>query len=734
MRSIDLPRTRVALLAAAIFICSADAFAEGSSPRDFTTYRPAANATQIVPSQAPNIDGDLSDPVWNKAPAIEEFYQLEPHEGAPASERTVVRVLYDENNLYFGIMAYDDEPGRITARIKQRDGGIDVDDIIRIYLDPDMTRRNGYAFEVNPLGARREGLIQNNTDMLYEWNTLWSAKSRILANGWSTEVAIPFRSLSYDGRKDWGFDLFRLVRRKNERIRWSSINKTISSVDITRSGTLSGISGIREGLGLDIQAYMAGRYTKNWDAPGTDTGFSLRPSGNAYYKITPALTGTLTYNTDFSDAPLDRRQVNISRFSLFYPERRDFFLQDNSAFEFGGLNLNVNTDPNAQPFFSRRIGIVNGEPVNILGGAKVSGEYDDIGIGLMTVGTARGAGAGEQLLTVGRLTMPVFSESKLGLIVTNGDPTGASHNTLAGGDFQFHDTTLLPGQSVQGDLFYERSFSSTLGQDDAYGFTLNFPNEPWNGYFRFKQVGQNFDPELGFVSRPGIREYSGNIARRNRYSDSFVRWGEAGVWWDVATGLNNSIESRLNGAWTAAYTNSGDLFLLEDWVDYENVSAPFDLPHNVTVPAGQYTFNVAHFHTETAPGRFLSGVLDVQCCGFYGGSLLQTDLTVNANPNETFTISARHTMQKIDMPTGHVIIHVGTLDMSMNFTPDMQLRGQAEYDNISNDLNFSLRYRWEFEPGSELLVVAGDDATFNGHYYQSHTSQVSVRVGKIFRL
>lgn len=703
-----------------------------AQPHDFKTYRPTMHAVRIDAGQAPVIDGDLSDPVWTKAQAVDEFYQLEPTEGAPASEKTVVRVLYDADNLYIGVMAYDDGP--ITARVKQRDGNIDGDDLIRIYLDPDKTRRNAYIFEINPLGARRDGLIQNNTDVFYEWNTIWQAKTKMGSKGWSVEVKIPFRSISYGRRTDWGFDFFRLVRRKNERIRWSSINKAIQSPDVTYSGTLTGIEGIDKGLGLDVQAFGLMRYRQVWDAPHKDTGLSFRPSGNIFYKITPSLTGTVTYNTDFSDAPLDQRKVNISRFSLFYPERRDFFLQDAAAFEFGGQTMNVNNDPNAAPFFSRRIGIVNGGPVNLLGGAKISGDYDGIGIGAMTVGTARGEGVGEQLLSAARVTMPVLSESKAGLIVTNGNPTGESHNTLAGGDFQFHDSQIFDGKVVQGDFYYERSFDTKAGQDDSYGVNFNFPNEPWKGWFRFKQVGTNFDPALGFVSRPGIRDYVASAAYRRRFDDADIRWVEVGGWFDTTTDLGNRIQSFFPfDYWVGLYTQAGDYFQVELWREQEQVPS-FILPRNITVPAGYYAFDVLHVRTETAPGRFISAVEDIQYQGFFGGTLLQTDTTLNVNPTDSLTVSARHIMQQLAMPGGKAAIHVEAVDTSFNFTPDMALRGQLEYDNITKSLELSLRYRWEFQPGAELLVVAGDDATLSGPYYRSHTSNFSVRLGKTFRL
>jgi hypothetical protein len=719
-----------------MFTCAAVVMAAtaglAQAPHDFSIWRPSAPTTRIVPADAPIIDGDISDAVWTKAPAISEFFQLEPNEGAPADERTVVRVLYDEDNLYFAIEA--DDPAPITARIKQRDGGIDADDIFRIYLDPDMTRRNGYIFEVNPLGARREGLIQNNTDTIYQWNTLWNAKARITPTGWTAEVVIPFRSISYGHHTDWGFDLYRLVRKKNERIRWSSVNKTIVSQDISRSGLLTGIDGIRDGLGVDVQAFALARYRKTWDAPGKDTGVSFRPSGNLFYKITPSLTGTLTTNTDFSDAPLDTRKVNIGRFSLFYPERRDFFLQDAAAFEFGGAPLTVNNDPNAAPFFSRRIGIIDGQPVNILGGAKLSGDTDGIGVGALSVMTAGGAGVSEQLLSVMRVTEPVLDESKLGVIVTNGDPTGTSDNTVGGMDFQYRKSNILGDMQLRGDFYYEHSSSSTSGEGDSFGGQIELPNEPWAYYFRFKQVGNNFDPALGFVSRPGIREYQTRLAYRERLNSGALRWWEAGLWADTVTDLHDSWQSGVPlNPWVSLYFNSGDNMWGEMFEDHE-ITPEFTLPHDIVVPAGEYTFSTWHAHFESATARLISTVADVQYGKYYGGNLLQTDMTVNVNPNETVSLGIRHILQDMHMTGGNVTIQIGSVDASLNFTPDMYVRGQLQYDNISKAVGLSVRYRWEFAPGTEFLVVAGDDATLDGHHYQSHVSLLSLRLGKTFRL
>lgn len=695
-----------------------------------TRPQPIAAAVRITPAEAPKIDGDPSDAIWAKAKPVREFFQLEPHEGAPADEKTEVRVLYDGTNLYFAVRA--DDPAPVTRRIKARDGEIDRGDIIRLYLDPDGSRHNGYVFEVNPLGARREGLLQNNSDIIYQWNTLWDAKAAITKTGWTAEIVIPFRSISYGQRKDWGFELFRLVKAKNERIRWAAVNNNLPSTDISHEGTLAGIEGIDHGLGIDVQAFGLARYRKVWDAPGSDTGLSFRPSGNLFYKVTPSLTATLTTNTDFSDAPLDTRKVNIGRFSLFYPERRDFFLQDAAAFEFGGATLSSNNDPNAAPFFSRRIGIVNGGPVNILGGAKLSGDYDGYGIGALSVVTAGGQGVGEQVLSVARLTAPVLEESKLGFIFTNGDPSGATTNTVAGSDFQYRKT--FGDKLFKADAYYEHSASSQSGQGDAFGTQIDFPNEPLAAYVRFKQVGTQFDPALGFVARPGIREYQERVAYKQRLSGSFLRWWEVGLWSDTVTGLDNTVQSNtpLN-PWLSLYFESGDSMWMEMWEQHEDTPA-FTLPHDITVPAGNYIYSTWHWHGETSAARLLSTVLDVQYGKYYGGKLLQTDATVNLNPNDTLSIGARHVMQEMHMPNGNVSIHIESLDTSVNFTPDMYVRAQAQYDNISKAFALSVRYRWEYQPGTELLVVAGDDATLEGSHYQSHMSQLSVRLGKTFRL
>jgi hypothetical protein len=693
--------------------------------------RPSIAATRIAPDEAPAIDGDLSDPVWAKARSLDSFWQATPNPGDAANERTLVRVLYDENNLYFGIYAYDSAPDLISVRAMARDGDIGTGDTVRIVLDPGMTRRNGYTFQLGPSGGRIDALLQNNTDNLEQWNAIWTARARVVSDGWIVEVAIPFRSLSYEpGQTDWGLELTRQIRHRNETVRWSNYNPAVNFTDLTGTGTLTGITGIREGLGLDLQLYGVARAKRDWHIPGEDTGLSFTGGGNAFYKLTPALTGTLTVNPDFSDAPLDARQINTTRFSLFTPETRDFFLQDAAAFEFGGRNfINAN---NGRPFFSRNIGLARGVPISLVGGGKLSGEYAGFDIGALSVVTDRPPGADRQVLSVARVTRPVLAESKLGFIVTNGDPTGATDNTVAGADFQYRNSNVA-GNIVQSDLYYERSFSSRFGDDDSFGAGLNFPNEPWAGQLVVKRIGTNFRPALGFVNRSGIWSYAASGDYRRRFRNAALREAVLQADNTFITGLNGHLESRESEFNLHGQTPRNEQFDLGLKSYFESVPAPFALPGNVIVPAGDYSWNNAHARFVSSQMYPFQVELEGSCCSFYNGSGVELQAELNYRPNQYFELQPGYEGTYIDLPTGSVNIHLLTVDVILNFTPDMQVALQTQYDNISESFGLLARYRWEFRPGSELFVAFGQAAVIPGTTFKPQRSQLQIRLGHTFR-
>jgi hypothetical protein len=717
-----------------------DDVAENLLDEEVASPRPVARVARISTDEAPTIDADLSDLGWAKATVITDFKQREPDPGAPPTERTVLRVMHDENNFYLSVYAYDSEPDRVIVRSMSRDGEVVQGDHIEITLDPGLTLRNAYAFRIGPSGGRWDGLRLNNLRELPEWNAIWEARARSVPDGWVAEIAIPFSSISYvPGQTSWGFDFTRNIRRKTEIVRWSSINPALAIQDVSEAGTLTGIQDVTQGLGLDVVPYVVLRAQHDWSAEGDGAGLSATAGGNAFYKITPGLTGTATVNPDFSDTPLDIREVNTTRFSLFYPETRAFFLQDAGAFEFGGRawqrsNFDRNNN-NALPFFSRNIGLVNGQPVSLIGGGKVSGEYGGVGIGALSVLTDRTADRPGQVLSVARLTVPVLSMSRGGLIFTNGDPTGNTRNSVVGGDFQYRNDTAFGGYVFQADAYYERSISNRAGQDDSYGVGVNFPNEPWSGEFYFKTVGENFTPALGFVNRPGIRVYDGTVRYlwRNRGPGNFFRTIAFDTSHVVTTNLGGRIDT-LDQSLQVQFTTATDHALYATVRhNFDRLVKDFVLPHNVIIPAGSYSWNNFNTHTLISRSLPLSFHMDVICCDYYNGTMVRISPDVRIRPSEYFEVNVSYDGQFIRVPGGSVDIHIASVDGLINFTPDMQVAIQAQYDNISQSFGFLGRFRWEYRPGSELFVALGQSALIPGSDFELQQTTVSVRLSRTFR-
>ena len=720
------------------------AAAQPAAPPGSAFVRPTASAVRIDTGEAPTIDGDLSDPIWTKAKVIDKFTQKQPIPGAPPTERTEVRILYDENNLYFGVYNYDSQPDAIVVRSMQRDGPQYTADSFVIQLDPGQTRHNAYSFEVGASGGRVDELELNNTLELNQWDTIWAARVRRVHDGWTAEVAIPFRDLSYDSNQaEWGFDFSRRIRHKNERLYWSGYNPTLAFTDISQNGNLTGIENINRGLGLDVQVYGAFRFKRDWHIPSDRTSFSLTEGGNAFYRITPALTGTLTVNPDFSDAPLDVRQVNTTRFSLFTPETRDFFLQDASAFEFGGHNFmrnyNDRSSNNGRPFFSRNIGLVNGVPVTILAGGKLSGDYGGFGIGALSVRTNETPTTPGQTLSVARVTHPIFSQSKVGFIFTNGDPSGTTENTVAGADFQYLDSNFLGDNIFTTDVYYDRSFSNNVGDDDSSALAIGFPNEPWGGDFVFKEIGTNFKPALGFINRTGIRQYDGSVSHLDRYRGMFLNQLEFDTNYEFVTDLHDRLESRSNDVGVRAASTQGDELTFKLINMGENVPVQFSLPANVPVPRGSYDWTNVYARFRSFDGRPVSVDSEITCCRFYNGQSLHTRIALSYRPNEYFELLPSYEGTFIRLPTGDVDIHLLAIEAIVNFIPDMNVDMQAQYDNISRNMAFLGRYRWEYEPGNEIFVAFSQGAIVTGDSFVSNVrfagqrSLFSVRLGHTFR-
>ena len=382
----------------------------------------------------PVIDGVLDDAVWANAPSMDDMHQFAPVDQSEPSERTEVYILYDSDNLYVGARMYDSEPAQIRARQMVQGGTLRWDDSFGIYLDPFNNNRTGYNFQVNPNSSREDGMFETPTRLNRDWDGVWFAEAAIDENGWTAELAIPFKTLNFNpDNPDWGFTIERSIARRQEEIAWVSFNRQVNP---GTTGTITGLTGLRQGRGLDIVPTVVASGSRSYD--GGASSSSAEPALDVFYNFTPSLSGVLTLNTDFSSTEVDDRQINLSRFSLFFPEKRDFFLQDVDIFSFGGLRRN------GIPFFSRRIGLSRKGPARGPGSRR-KGHRAGVGrwnIGVIDIQQDEFQGVDSTNLFVGRLSANILEESSVGMIVTNGDPRSNLDNSLFGVDFRYRNTRL----------------------------------------------------------------------------------------------------------------------------------------------------------------------------------------------------------------------------------------------------------------------------------------------------
>lgn len=707
--------------------------AQAQETPEFSSYTPRLNAPRIETSEAPRIDGDISDAAWAKAAIIEEFYQTHPEEGVAPSQKTRAYIMYDERNLYVAVYNYDNEPSRITRSLLERDPPLQDDDGIRVLLDPFGTFRNGYFFATNPNGAKNDALIENNSSFLDKWNTIWDVKARVVEDGWIAEFAIPFQSISFDSSLDsWGLQIVRTIRRNNEEIRWSNIDRNRDRIDLTNPGQLSGIADVKSGIGLEAQLYVTGASSYDWELDDIDA--ELNPSGNIFYKITPSLTGSLTFNTDFSDAPLDERQVNTGRFDLFFPETRDFFLQDAAVFEFGGRAFL--DAQNGMPFFSRNIGIVNGRPVDIIAGAKVSGKLGPANIGALATRTGHSGPIEGQYLYAFRASVPVLAESKAGIIFTHGDPAGDETNTVAGADFQYKNTTSWEG-TFSADLAYQRSFDAGV-EDDMATAHFAYRGEHWNWNARAQVIGDDYLPRLGFVNRSGIQRLSGNFWRNYRPDNSFIRYAETGVFGGAIADLDGEIEDRFSGGWIYAQNDLGDEFFTEVEFGFTDVTEAFDIAGEVPVPVGEYAYHRHRLEAGMTPARPFALRAEFEWGGIYGGDTYQAEAGLSIKPNRHLRFEGEYEFVTFSLPGGDIGIHIATIASTIAFSPDMTLKTDVQYDNISENFTWFSRFSWEPQPEREIFISLGHAAVIEREdfprEFRSQGSSFAVRLGHTFRL
>lgn len=690
--------------------------------------RPRIQALRI--EQDPVIDGRLTEPCWQQAAVLRDFTQVEPVEGNAPSEETEIRFLFSQSSLLIGIHCLDSNPNQIIATQMQHDGDLDADDMVLLAFDTFNRQRDGYAFGVNPIGARAEGLIEDFTEVNTSWDTVWQARAHINGAGWTAEIAIPFTSLSFDPKNDrWGCNVERVIRRKQEVVRWTAPMVTKEVTLLSEFGEIVGLEDLHQGIGLELKPSVTVKYRDpSLDPPER---WESRPGGDVTYYVTPALKVQGTVNTDFAEAEVDQRTVNLTRFPLFFPEKRDFFLQDSSLFNFGGL------DEGLLPYYSRRIGLSeSGAPIDIRYGGRLTGRANGTSMALLDVMQDGAEGADPSNLFVGRVTHRILKESNLGLIATNGDPRYNMRNTLGGFDFNYLNTRLADDKQLIGRAWFMATDSEHRNTTDtAFGGDLDWPNEPFDCHLFFRQIGDDFDPAMGYVRRRGIREYIASfryVWRPNRYG---IRRISLGTRPEVTTNLDDRVVAEDHSlVYVYAYSQAKDRFGFFVTLDSDRLEEPFEMVPNVVIPTGNYRYTQFRPFFYSSDARPFSAGFSFAYGDYYTGRRTYYRGLLDWRPSRYVTTGLETSVRHVRLPEGDFNVYVTGYRLNLSFTPDINWNTWVQYDNLSEDLGINSRWRWTYRPGSDLYLVAnqGWDIEEKSHWRRLST-EITMKVGATFR-
>jgi hypothetical protein len=683
------------------------------------------------------LDGLLDEPEWAAADSIDGLTMFEPTEGNPLSGRTVVRVLADAGDLVIGVICEHAAGSGIVSFSKARDSELRNEDHIKFILDTFMDGRSGYIFAVNPAGSRYDALVDRNGEgESPEWDTAWEAATSRGPNGWSAEIRIPIQSLSFrKGLTEWGFNIERRLEEVQETGRWSSPTRDAKISQSSRAGRITNLPEFNFGIGLTIRPGLVGQV----EGPDTDidrVDDVLEPSLDVTQRIGPNVIVSGTANTDFGETEVDTRRTNLTRFSLFFPEKRTFFLEGADIFNFGiGLRATHSTD--LVPFFSRRIGLFEDEEVPLQAGGKINGRVGNTNFGALAVRTGEVDGlVPASTMGVVRVKQNVLEQSSAGMLATFGDPQGRSGSWMAGTDFTYQTSKLWGDKNFLAGVWGLVSNRDGLeGDKTAFGAKLDYPNDTWDIALIYTRIGDAFDPSLGFVPRASVQLWKAGVSFRYRPSWPWLRQMFYEFLPDLALDLDGNWESyRVFTAPINWRFESGDRFEFNVVPEGEQLVEPFAITDSVVIPAGAYHWVRYRFEQDFAARRMVSGRISWWFGGFYGGHLHQLTTRVELKPSAfaSFELSAERNVG--DLPAGDFTQDLFGGRLRVNFSPDLQVNSFVQYDNESREFGANTRLRWTFDPLGDLFVVYNHNLVDLTDRWALDSNQLLVKVQYAWRM
>jgi hypothetical protein len=677
--------------------------------------------------QSPKIDGLLDDAVWQKAALVDAFTQQEPREGTPATERTEVRVMYDGRNLLIAVHAFDAQPSALVATEMRRDADRLLDeDNFQVILDTFNDSRNGYMFLTTPLGAKLEqqiseegegnnraaasGFIANNSNINRNWDGVWDVAARITDDGWTAEIAIPLTTVRFadGGEQTWGINFMRNIRRKNEQVFWAPIPKAYTLTRVSMAGALVGLRSLSHGMDLKVKPYVvSGVRDQRTSAGVTDTTFLRDVGVDAKYGVAGGLNLDLTYNTDFAQVEVDEQQVNLTRFSLFFPEKRDFFLENAGLFKMGTGGTFTSTTVETDLFFSRRIGLSDtGTPIPIVGGARLAGKSGRHNIGILDIQTDGAFGRPGDNFLVSRYSSDLLQRSRVGAIFINKETIGGDphYNRTMGAD-----ANLVLGKNVQINSYVAKTDSPGLkGQDMAFFGRVAYRDPAWNVWLNYLDVQDNFNAEVGFVQRRGVKTTKAYFSPTPRPGKFGIRMLEPMAVLTYVTDQQNRMVTRTQHFMNGVYLSDGSFINVIYQRNLDVLDVPFQIQRDVLIPIGTYKFDELDLTYNTNPAKRFYERFTYQPMQFYGGMRHTLSGAVGVRATSHLSSELQFSRNDVTLPYGDFLANLGILRVDFAMSPRATVRSLTQYNSLTREVTNSVRFNFIYRPGSDLYVVYND--------------------------
>ena len=675
------------------------------SAQAFQNDRPSIAAGTIQGEL--KIDGIMNEPDWQNAPVLDDFTMIEPTKGGDPTGKTEARIIANATSLVIGIMCYDPDPSAITSFSKLRDASLESEDHVRIVIDAFQDGQSGYILSVNANGARYDALVANRGESENEdWDAIWEAVTSRNGEGWSVEIRIPIQSISFrKGLDTWGFNIERRVQRNLETVRWANASIDQWFIQTSRAGLLTNLPEFSYGVGLNIRpSFITGILRE----AGEDRDYSFKPSLDLSQRLGPNAVATVTFNTDFAETEVDTRQTNLTRFPLFFPEKRAFFLEGADIFEFGlGLQRDI------RPFFSRRIGTFEGDQVPVLAGLKLNGRFGKTAIGAVTMHTdayqnpERSIDLASSTMGSIRIKQNILKESSIGMISTFGDPDGLYNDWMAGIDFTYQTTELQGNKNFLAGfwgLYAENA--ETTGDQSAVGMKIDYPNDRWDIALSYYRIGDGFQPSMGFAPRNGVHYYRAAATFSPRPKASWLRQMRNQFFFTYYVGLDGEWQSyRVFTAPINWRLESGERVEINFNPQGETLTEPFDIAEGVSIPVGRYNFMRYRLEAEIAAKRKLSGQITWWFGTFYSGNLDEIEATINWNPSALIAFEFSGVRNIGNLAEGKFDQTLTGLRVRFNVTPDLQINAFGQYDTDSKEFGLNSRIHWIFHPQGDFFIV-----------------------------